>query len=212
MVGISFTEIRFFRRRKLTITIFKFVINVIVILKFYQHQAFQARFGAGSMLFLGKNSRHKQKIYKKRSKNTNMILLCFFCRFLFFFLFFQTKKTKKGKKERKLSFLCFDVFFFLSFCFSKKNLDLNLPPHSTHLISTTGNDIPAKVIKSCKNSLAKALTLLWKDSFDTSIIPQCFKDQTIVPNLFQKITTQYHGLPMSSRSMKELCERDLSNT
>ena len=107
MVGISFTEIRFFRRRKLTITIFKFVINVIVILKFYQHQAFQARFGAGSMLFLGKNSRHKQKIYKKRSKNTNMILLCFFCRFLFFFLFFQTKKNKERKERKKIVIFVF---------------------------------------------------------------------------------------------------------
>ena len=47
--------------------------------------------------------------------------------------------------------------------------------------STPNNDIPAKVIKACKSSLAKAFTLLWKDSYDNSNIPQCFKNQFIAP-------------------------------
>ena len=47
--------------------------------------------------------------------------------------------------------------------------------------ATAENDIPAKVIKSCKTSLAKAFTLLWKDSFNCSVIPKCYKEQTIAP-------------------------------
>ena len=47
--------------------------------------------------------------------------------------------------------------------------------------STSNNDIPVKVIKACKHSLAKAFTLLWKDSYTNSSIPQCFKNQFIAP-------------------------------
>jgi len=47
--------------------------------------------------------------------------------------------------------------------------------------STSDNDIPAKVIKACKRSLAQAFTLLWNDSYYSSIIPQCYKNQFVTP-------------------------------
>ncbi len=50
------------------------------------------------------------------------------------------------------------------------------------IAGTSDNGIPGCIIKSCKNSLSKAITLLWKDSFNSSIISQRFKDQTIAPS------------------------------
>ena len=48
--------------------------------------------------------------------------------------------------------------------------------------ATADNDIPARIIKACKHSLSKAFLLLWKDSYESGIIPLWFKNQTIAPS------------------------------
>ena len=42
-------------------------------------------------------------------------------------------------------------------------------------------DIPAKVLKGCKKSIALPLKLFWDISFQTGIIPSAYKLQQIVP-------------------------------
>ena len=43
------------------------------------------------------------------------------------------------------------------------------------------NDIPATVLKNCKDSLASPIFLLWKDSLASGCVPQSFKNQIITP-------------------------------
>ena len=56
-----------------------------------------------------------------------------------------------------------------------------LDPYS----ATPDGDIPARILCSCKNSLAAPLWLLWKSSFDSGRIPLDLKMQYITP-LFKK--------------------------
>ena len=71
--------------------------------------------------------------------------------------------------------------------------------------STSDNDIPAKIIKSCKNSLSKAFTILWKSSFESGSIPQWFKNQTIAP-VYKKdsklIPSNYRPISLTSHVIK----------
>ena len=52
-----------------------------------------------------------------------------------------------------------------------------LKPHS----ACPMYDIPAKVLKGCKKSIALPLKLFWDISFQTGIIPSAYKLQQIVP-------------------------------
>ena len=76
---------------------------------------------------------------------------------------------------------------------------------STPVLSTSQNDIPAKVIKACKQSLSKAFTLTWKDSYNKSSIPQCFKNQFIAP-IYKKARTlnpgNYRPISLTSHAIK----------
>ena len=56
-----------------------------------------------------------------------------------------------------------------------------LDPYS----ATPDGDIPAKILCSCKDSLATPLWLLWKDSFSRGVIPSDLKLQYITP-IFKK--------------------------
>ena len=71
--------------------------------------------------------------------------------------------------------------------------------------STSQNDIPAKVIKACKQSLSKAFTLTWKDSYNKSSIPQCFKNQFIAP-IYKKARKldpgYYRPISLTSHAIK----------
>ena len=51
--------------------------------------------------------------------------------------------------------------------------------------ATTENDIPASVLKECKNTLSYLIYLIWKKSFDTETIPSDMKIQGINP-IFKK--------------------------
>ena len=69
---------------------------------------------------------------------------------------------------------------FNSFDFNEKDIieAINvIYPNS----STTDNDIPVKETKACKQSLSKAFTHLWKDSYNNCSIPQCFKHRFTAP-------------------------------
>ena len=47
--------------------------------------------------------------------------------------------------------------------------------------ATSEGDIPARILKSCKGPLARALLRLWKTSYETGIIPKVYKEQFITP-------------------------------
>lgn len=47
--------------------------------------------------------------------------------------------------------------------------------------ATSDGDIPARIIKACKGSLAQALLLIWRPSLKTGTIPQVYKEQFITP-------------------------------
>ena len=51
--------------------------------------------------------------------------------------------------------------------------------------SAPDGDIPAKILKSCRQSLSQPLVMLWTNSFDNGIIPDHFKKQFIAP-VFKK--------------------------
>ena len=81
----------------------------------------------------------------------------------------------------------------------------NTLPSNRLTSSTSDNDIPAKVIKACKQSLSKAFTLLWKDSYKNSSIPQCFKNQIIAP-IYKKYSkldpANYRSISLTSHVIK----------
>ena len=43
------------------------------------------------------------------------------------------------------------------------------------------DDIPAKILKDCKHSISTPLTLLWKWSMETALIPSHLKTQFVAP-------------------------------
>ena len=47
--------------------------------------------------------------------------------------------------------------------------------------ATSEGEIPAKILKACRQPLAQALLILWKSSFDTGVIPMVYKEQFITP-------------------------------
>ena len=51
--------------------------------------------------------------------------------------------------------------------------------------ATTENDIPASVLKECRNALSYPIYLIWKKSLDTETIPSDMKIQSINP-IFKK--------------------------
>ena len=60
------------------------------------------------------------------------------------------------------------------------------------------NDIPAIVLKNCKDELSYPIWKIWKESFDTAVIAPEFKYQLItpahkkIPKHFLLITDQFH--------------------
>ena len=51
--------------------------------------------------------------------------------------------------------------------------------------SAPDNEIPAKILKNCREALCVPLTVLWKQSFASGYIPELFKQQFIAP-IFKK--------------------------
>ena len=47
--------------------------------------------------------------------------------------------------------------------------------------ATSDGEIPARILKGCKEPLSHALYILWKKSMETSLIPPCYKEQSITP-------------------------------
>ena len=73
------------------------------------------------------------------------------------------------------------------------------------LSATSHNDIPARIIKACKISLSKAFFILWSDSYESGIIPQWFKNQTIAP-VYKKdskiLPENYRPISLTSHVIK----------
>ena len=71
-------------------------------------------------------------------------------------------------------------------------------------------DIPAKVLCSCKDSLAEPLWMLWKESFESGIIPTDLKLQFIAP-IYKKgdksLPANYRPIPKQYTSE---CQGSLS--
>ena len=65
--------------------------------------------------------------------------------------------------------------------------------------STTDNDIPVKVIKVCKQPLSKAFTLLWKDTYNNSSIPQFSK---LDPANYRPLSLTSHVIKILERVMR----------
>ena len=51
--------------------------------------------------------------------------------------------------------------------------------------SSTDRDIPALIIKECKNNISYPVFLIWKESFESEVIPEDMKIQSITP-IFKK--------------------------
>ena len=70
--------------------------------------------------------------------------------------------------------------------FSKEDIETTIDEIDRDA-ATTENDIPASVLKECKNTLSYPIYLIWKKSFDTETIPSDMKIQSINP-IFKKVT------------------------
>ena len=82
------------------------------------------------------------------------------------------------------------------------------------LNSAPGPDkIPAKLIKECKNQIAPALVILWRQSLDCSQIPADLLTQTIIP-IYKKenksLPSNYRPISLTSHLIK-IFERVLRN-
>ena len=51
--------------------------------------------------------------------------------------------------------------------------------------SSTDHDIPAVILKECKNNISYPVFLIWKESFESEVIPEDIKIQSITP-IFKK--------------------------
>ena len=51
--------------------------------------------------------------------------------------------------------------------------------------SSTDHDIPALILKECKNNISYPVLLIWKESFESEVIPEDMKIQSIPP-IFKK--------------------------
>ena len=71
--------------------------------------------------------------------------------------------------------------------------------------STTDNDIPAVVLKECKAVLSYPIFLIWKNSFQTEVIPSDLKTQIITP-VFKKgdrsDAANYRPISLTSHMIK----------
>ena len=54
-----------------------------------------------------------------------------------------------------------------------------------HDASSTNHDIPALILKKCKNNISYPVFLIWKESFESEVIPEDMKIQSITP-IFKK--------------------------
>ena len=52
--------------------------------------------------------------------------------------------------------------------------------------SSTDHDIPALILKECKNNISYPVFLIWKESFESEVIPEDMKIQSITP-IFKKV-------------------------
>ena len=51
--------------------------------------------------------------------------------------------------------------------------------------SSTDHDIPALILKECKKNISYPVFLIWKESFESEVIPEDMKIQSITP-IFKK--------------------------
>ena len=79
--------------------------------------------------------------------------------------------------------------------------------------ATSHDDIPAKIIKYCKHSISTPLTLLWKWSMETALIPFNLKRQFVAP-IYKKgdktDPTNYRLISLTSHQIK-VFERVMRN-
>lgn len=71
--------------------------------------------------------------------------------------------------------------------------------------ATSHEDIPARILKECKHPLSIPLTLLWRWSFNTGVIPSYLKDQFITP-IYKKgdktDAANYRPISLTSHQIK----------
>ena len=75
--------------------------------------------------------------------------------------------------------------------------------------SSTDHDIPALILKECKNNISYPVFPIWKESFESEVIPEDMKIQSITP-IFKKGDKSDHGnyRPISLTShLKKIFER-----
>ena len=73
--------------------------------------------------------------------------------------------------------------------------------------SSTDHDIPALILKECKNNISYPVFLIWKESFESEVIPEDMKIQSITP-IFEKGDKSgpgnYHPISLTSHLIKKL--------
>ena len=52
--------------------------------------------------------------------------------------------------------------------------------------SSTDHDIPALILKECKNNISYPVFIVWKESFESEVIPEDMKIQSITP-IFKRV-------------------------
>ena len=80
--------------------------------------------------------------------------------------------------------------------------------------ATSDGDIPARILKECKNSLSVPLKMLWDWSFSTGIIPTSLKEQYITPvhkggnktkaARYRPISLTSHVMKIAERKVRDL--------
>ena len=71
-----------------------------------------------------------------------------------------------------------------SFNFSKEDIITAIDEIDVDSATSDG-DIPARILKACKQPLSKALMIIWENSFRNGQVPSVYKEQYITP-VFKK--------------------------
>ena len=69
-------------------------------------------------------------------------------------------------------------------------------------VSSTDHDIPALILKECKNNISYPVFLIWKESFESEVIPEDIKIQSITPIFKKGDPGNYRPISLTSHLIK----------